>query len=253
MGERTDTFRTRLTERQPLAGTFLKTPSPIVAEVLGLSTLDTIAIDSEHAPFGPTELDGCIAALRAADMPSLVRIADHSPKEIRAALDCGATGIVVPHVTSAEQAEAIVKAAHFGEGGRGYAGSPRAAGYGTVTMADHLADSKDRTTVIVQIEDIAALPHVAQIAGVDGVDGLFVGRVDLAVAMQRSVSHADVIATIEDICAACDGAGKAVGMFTPDPGELPKWRAAGASLFLLSSDQTLLLSGANRLADAMRG
>ena len=54
----------------------------------------------------------------AADMPSLVSIAEDSPREIRNALDSGATGIVVPHVTTAEQATAIVKAAHFGVGGR---------------------------------------------------------------------------------------------------------------------------------------
>jgi len=67
---RIDTFRTRLLAREPMMGTFLKTPSPIVCEVLGLSPLSCVCIDAEHAPFGRTEIDGCIAALRAADMPS---------------------------------------------------------------------------------------------------------------------------------------------------------------------------------------
>ncbi len=184
MGRNTDTFRKRLTDGDLLIGTFIKTPSPIVAEVLGLSDLDVFCVDTEHAPFGRLETDLCVGAFRAADRPSLVRIADDSPTEIRCALDSGATGILVPHVTSADQAAAIVKAAHFGDGGRGYAGSPRAADYTTKSMADHIADSRARTTVIVQIEDIAALEQVAQIAAVKGVDALFVGRVDLAVAMK---------------------------------------------------------------------
>ncbi|MDH5619950.1 MAG: aldolase/citrate lyase family protein [Gammaproteobacteria bacterium] len=244
-------FRKRLTGRDPLIGTWAKTPSPIIAEVLGLSRLDVVCIDTEHAPFGRLELDQSIAAFRAADMPNLVRTADDSAREIRNALDCGATGIVVPHVTTAEQARAIVKASHFGDQGRGYAGSHRAAGYTTKAMADNLAANRDQTTVIVQIEDIAALDNVAEIAAVDGVDCLFIGRIDLAVAMQKSASDPAVLDAVRRICDDCEAAGTAIGMFTPDVAELPDWQKAGASLFLLSSDQSLLLAGANALAKSI--
>lgn len=252
MGTGTDNFRERLAAGDTLVGTFLKTPSSIVAEVLSHSDLDLYCIDTEHAPFGRLETDLCVSALRAADRPSLVRTADDSPTEIRNALDSGATGILVPHVTSAEQASAIVKAAHFGDGGRGYAGSTRAADFTTRSMADHISDSLRQTAVIAQIEDMAALENVAQIAAVDGVDALFVGRVDLAVAMQKGVSDKAVVATVRDICAAGRLAGKPVGMFTPDLDEIPDWRDAGASLFLLSSDQSMLLAGANALAQSIR-
>jgi len=252
MGQAINSFRQRLANGDLLVGTFVKTPSPIVAEVLGHSSLDVFCIDAEHAPFGRVETDLCLAAFRSLDRPSLVRVADDSPTEIRAALDSGATGILVPHVSSAEQAKAIVKAAHFGEGGRGYAGSTRAAGYTTKTMADHIADSRERTTVVVQIEDIAALEHVAQIASVDGVDAIFVGRADLAVAMQQKVAGKSVIATVRDICAAGRSAGTTVGMFTPDANEIPDWQDAGASLFLLGSDQSMMLDGANALAQSVR-
>lgn len=252
MGNNTETFRKRLTGGEQLIGTFVKTPSPIVAEVLSLSDLDVFCIDTEHAPFGRLETDLCISAFRAADRPSLVRTANDSPTEIRNALDSGATGILVPHVTSAEQAEAIVKAAHFGDGGRGYAGSSRAADYTTKSMADHIAHSGERTTVIVQIEDIAALEHVAQIGAVEGVDALFVGRFDLAVAMQKVASDKELIATVQDICAAGQSAGTTVGMFTSNLDEIPGWREAGASLFLLSSDQSMMLAGANALAQSIR-
>lgn len=233
-------------------GTFIKTPSSIVAEVLGLSSLDVIAIDSEHAPFGRLETDLCIGACRGADMPSLVRVADDSATQIRNALDSGANGVVVPHVVNSAQARQIVKHCHFGDGGRGFAGSPRAAGYGTLSMSEHLESSAVHTSVIVQIEDLAALDHVAEIAAVDGIDCLFIGRADLAVAMRKSPMDADVIATVEAICASCTKAGKTVGMFTPDLGELPKWLDLGASLFLLSSDQSMLLAGANQLAASIR-
>jgi 2-keto-3-deoxy-L-rhamnonate aldolase RhmA len=252
MSDRVPGFKARLKAHETVMGTFLKTPSAVVAEVLGLSSLDAVVLDTEHAPFGRVEADACIAALRAADMPSLVRTADDSPREIRNALDSGATGIVVPHVVSGAQAEAIVKASHFGDGGRGFAGSPRAADYGTLTMAEHLAASREETTVIVQIEDIPALDRVADIAAVDGVDAVFIGRADLAVAMDKSPMDEAVIDAVESICRTCRSTGTAVGMFTPDLGELPKWRELGASLFLLSSDQSFLLAGANALAQSIR-
>ncbi len=248
MNDRCVTFRSRLKSAAPLTGTFLKTPSSIVAEVLAHSALDVVCIDTEHAPFGRLETDQCIAALRNADCPSLVRVADDSSTEIRSALDSGATGILVPHVTSAEQAAAIVKAAHFGEGGRGFAGSPRAADYTQKPMQKHLQESGEQTTVIVQIEDLAALDNVSAIAAVPGVDAIFIGRVDLAVAMGCSPLDEEVIATVQRICNEARDVDMTVGMFTPDFGEIPMWREHGANLFLLSSDQSMVLAGADALA-----
>ena len=251
MGQRTSAFRKELLSGKPMIGTFLKTPSSIVADLLGLTKLDVVCIDTEHAPFGRLELDTCLGALRAADMPSLVRVGDDSPASIRNALDSGATGIVVPHVTSAAQAESLVRASHFGDGGRGYAGSPRAASFTTKGMADYIADSREQTCIVVQIEDIAALPNVASIAAVDGVDCLFVGRADLAVAMQKNINDDAVIDTVRKICSDAGDGKSALGMFTPDVGELPGWIESGASLFLLSSDQSMILAGANALAQSI--
>ncbi len=245
-------FRQALRESKPMMGTFMKTPSPIIAEVLGLSDLDVIALDAEHAPFGRMETDLCVAALRAADMPCLVRVSDDSASELRNALDCGATGVIVPHVTSASQAERIVQACHFGDGGRGYAGSPRAAAYGTRSMQQHLEQSANSTTVVVQIEDLPALDNAADIAAVDGVDAVFVGRIDLAVAMGANPLDKSVVDAVEAVCRASTAAGTAVGMFTPDLSELPRWQELGASLFLLSSDHSMLLAGANQLAASIR-
>jgi len=247
------TFRQRLLNREPLIGTFLKTPSPIVCEVLGLSPLDVVCLDAEHAPFGRLELDSCIFALRAAEMPSLVRVPSTAPAEVLNALDCGATGVVIPHVCSAAQAEAVAKTARFGRGGRGYAGSTRAAGYTTKPMAAHKADSAAHTAVIAQIEDVEALSAIDEIAAVDGIDCLFVGRIDLTVALgAESPNDPAVVDAVEKICAAGRDAGKTVGMFVPKVEEAAVWQEQGASLFLLASDHSFLLQGARELVTAFR-
>jgi 2-keto-3-deoxy-L-rhamnonate aldolase RhmA len=246
-------FRERLIRGELLIGTFMKTPSPIVAEVLCRSPFDVVCIDSEHAPFGRLEVDSCVAALHAADRPSLVRVPGDSPHDIRNALDCGATGVLVPHVSSAAQAARIVRAAHFGEGGRGYAGSTRAAAYTTRSMQDHLARSRAETTVIVQIEDPAAVDRTAEIAAVDGIDAVFVGRVDLAVAMGKAVQDPAVAEQVARICRDARAARKSVGMYSAGADEVPGLIEAGASLHLLGSDHSLMLSGAQALVRRLRG
>ena len=130
------------------------------------------------------------------------------------ALDCGATGIQIPHVCTAEQAQKLVKVSHYGEGGRGYAGSSRAAQYATKPMANHLQDSKNNTVVIAQIEDPEGVINAESIAAVEGVDALFIGQVDLAVSYGAASMNEECVreASIKIIKAA-QQANKPVGMF----------------------------------------
>jgi 2-keto-3-deoxy-L-rhamnonate aldolase RhmA len=250
-GQMPETFKARLRRGAPLLGTFLRTPSPIVCEILGRAPLDAVCLDGEHAPFGPTEIDACVAALRAAGLPSLVRVPALSPPAILQALDAGADGIVVPHVVTPDQAAAAVKAAHFGSGVRGYAGSTRAGHYGGKSLADNVRDSAARTTVIVQIEDVEALDALEGIAATPGLDAMFVGRMDLTVALGATdPNDARVVEAVRRVCRAGRAAGCAVGMYVPNVADTGAWRAEGASFFLLSSDQGLLLSGARGLRAA---
>lgn len=251
-GSTQPSFRRRLLAGERLIGTFIKTPSPIVVEVLGLTKLDCLCLDAEHAPFDRIAIDGALAMARAAQMPALVRVPSASPEHILNALDCGATGVVAPHIRNAAEAAAFAKACRYGAGGRGYAGSSRAAGYTTRSMADHLAYSAAETVVVAQIEDPEAVDDIDAIAAVDGIDVLFIGRVDLTVAYgAASQDDPQVIAALERICAAGVRHNRRVGMFLARAGDVPLWSERGASLFLLGSDHGFLLQGAaNLLAEA---
>lgn len=247
------TLKQRLAKRDRLIGTFVKTPSPIIVEVLGLTGLDCQCIDAEHAPFDRLAIDACVAAARAADKDVVVRIPALSPEHVLNALDCGATGIVAPHVRSAEEARELARMSHYGAGGRGYAGSSRAAGYTTRSMAAHRQASAERTVVIAQIEDPEAIDAIDEIAAVDGIDALFVGRVDLTVAYgAESQDDPRVLAGVEAVCAAGLRHGRPVGMFLARIEDVPYWASRGASLFLLGSDHSFLLAGAADLLERGR-
>ena len=246
-----ESLKNRIAAREQLLGSFIKTPSPMLCEVLGKSALDLLCLDAEHSPFDRLIQDQCLYALRSEAMPSLVRVPSSAPEHILNALDCGATGVLVPHVTSAEMAEKVAASAQFGAGGRGYAGSTRAAGYTTKAMSRHLDESAAQSVVVAQIEDLEALDAIDHIAAVEGIDCLFIGRIDLTVALGAS-SPADpsVMHAVEKICQSAGDAGRPVGMFVGNLDEIPRWQEAGASLFLLSSDHSFLLQGAANLVSA---
>lgn len=244
-------FRERLRSGALLSGTFVKTPHPHVVEVLGLTALDCLVLDAEHAPFDRAALDMCILAARAAGKPVLVRPASSEHIQILNALDLGADGVIVPHVRSAAEAEAVVKACHYGQGGRGYAGSTRAASYTTLGMAKHRAAAKG-VVIVAQIEDAEALDEIDAIAGVEGIDALFIGRADLTISMDADTSDdPQVIAAVERICTAGKAAGRPVGMFLARTTDVLQWREKGASLFILQSDQEFMLKGAATLVQTI--
>jgi 2-keto-3-deoxy-L-rhamnonate aldolase RhmA len=238
-------LKARIAAGDVLLGSFLKTPSPILVEVMATCGLDLLCLDAEHAPFDRGDLDRCIFAARACGLPVLVRTPTSAPEHTLNALDCGADGVLLPHVRSVADARAAVEAASYRPGGRGYAGSSRAARYGLATMAEHRAVSAERTLVIAQIEDADALDTVEAIAAVDGLDALFVGRIDLTVALDAaSPDTPEVIAAVDRILAAGHAAGLPVGMFVPRNEDVAAWRAKGATLFLQGSDHAFIRAGA---------
>jgi len=247
------TLRDRLRAGDILAGTWVKTPHPHVVEVLALSPLDVLVLDAEHAPFDRASLDLCIMAARAGGKAVLVRPTSSAHEQILNALDCGADGVIVPHVRAAAEAREIVRACHYVPGGRGFAGSSRAAGYTTLGLAKHRAAARD-VVVIAQIEDVEAVEAVDEIAAVEGIDALFIGRADLTISYAAETpDDAVVVAAVDRICVAGKAAGRTIGMFLGRVGDVPEWRAKGASLFVLQSDQDFLLKGAAALASTIKG
>ena len=193
-------------------------------------------------------LDLMMLAGRAAGLPLLVRIPDSQAATILSVLDMGAAGVVVPHVDKVADAQAVVAHAKFRGGDRGYSSSPRFAGYGTLGMKQALV-AGDQALVICQIESPEAVSNAAAIAAVTGVDGLFIGRADLALAMGLDdAKHPAVSEATERSIAAALKAGKLAGVFTGSLTERDHYAALGVNWFVHGSDQTFMRQGAQAAA-----
>ena len=246
-------FRATVAGNAPLAGTFMKTPAVDMLEVLMLAGLDFVCIDCEHAPFDTATLSACLAVARAADYPVLVRVPSARAEHVGQALDLGACGIVVPHVTDAAAAAALARAARFGHGGRGFAGSTRWAGYATRPMAEILAQSRAETVVIAQIEDPEAVEAVDAIAATDGIDALFLGPADLSVAYGKTDQDSpELHAAMARVGAAARAAGKACMTFVPDAARAAALRHHGFGAFFIASEHAWILQGARAQVAGIR-
>ena len=247
-------FRERMLDGEYLAGTFVKTPAYDVVEVLSRTELDFICLDGEHAPFDWGRMDACLAMAKALEFPTLVRVASASTENILHALDSGASGIVVPHVFDVRTAELAARAARFGHHGRGYAGSTRWAEFASRTMPELLERSRTNTTVIVQIEEPEGVEAAAEIAAVDGVDGLFIGPADLTVAYGANEEAAEKVrSALSTVGAVAHAAGKAYMTFVQNAGQAREWAQYGFTAFFIASEQNLMMGAANAQAQGIHG
>ena len=237
-------FRQRLLSGGSLMGTFVKTPGVHAIEILGGAGLDFVVIDAEHAPWSRTEIDLAVLAARSQSLAALVRV--ESTQHILTALDCGATGVMVPHVASVKIAQEVAQACRYRNGTRGFTNSSRAGRYGALGLGEHIDTHDATTTVVAMLEDPQAVADAPAIAAVPGIDAFFLGRGDLTVALgERSTDAEAVKRAVAVLVDAVKAAGKPLCAFVGKTAEIPALRALGVSAFIVSSEQGLLRQAAS--------
>jgi 2-keto-3-deoxy-L-rhamnonate aldolase RhmA len=240
-------FRRRLKAREHVLGTFIKTPTTHATEILGLLGFDFVVIDQEHAAFDANTIDIMVLAARASNIAGIVRVGDPGEANILSVLDCGATGILVPHVDSVAKARHVAAACRYRGGRRGFANTTRAGRFGEATFAGHMADQDAQVACIAMIEDVSAIEHIDAIAAVEGIDAFFIGRGDLTAAIGApSMTSPETHRLVEPIMIAARHAGMPVVMLSPDRNDALAMARLGATAFMVSSDQGLLKQAARQ-------
>jgi 2-keto-3-deoxy-L-rhamnonate aldolase RhmA len=240
-------FRRRFRQGAPLLGSFIKTPTSHAVEILGDVGFDFVVIDEEHAPFDRAATDVALLAARAAGIAGVVRVADGRASNLLSVLDSGGSGVLVPHVSTAGKAREVAAACRYRGGKRGFSNSPRAGGYGRLGIWDHVEAGDAATTVIAMIEDPEALDEIDAIAEVEGIDGFFIGRGDLTVALGAPAMDSEPVRqAVEAIAAAGRAGGKTLCAMAGRAAEAEWLRALGVTAFIISSDQGFLRQAAAR-------
>ena len=157
---------------------------PGIIEMIGLIGFDCAWFCREHLWFNDETLANTVLAARSTGMDSMVRLERDNYTSAIKPLEMGARGIMIPHVSTAEQAREIVRAMRFAPmGRRGIDGVNADSGWMSIEFKEYLKFSNRETFLALQIEDPEAIDNIEEIASVPGYDILFVGPGDLSVSM----------------------------------------------------------------------
>jgi 4-hydroxy-2-oxoheptanedioate aldolase len=230
-----------------MIGTFVNIPHPASVEILSRAGFKAVCLDAEHSIYDLKDISEGIRAAEGTGSLPLVRVPGPGPV-ISQVLDAGAAGVIVPRVSTAEEARSAVAFALYPpRGGRGV-GLSRTSRYGD--KAGHAADPDDQSYVIVQIETPAGLANLETICSVDGLDMIMVGPYDLAASMGEDMWSETHTATVREILSRAQEHGLDTALFITSPEQMAEFSELNVGLFLLSADVLMLAEGAAVLADA---
>ena len=227
-------------------GTWCQTGNLVAAEIMAAAGFDFVAADMEHAAIGTGEFAAFCRAVRDKSVP-MARVSENAVMPIRKALDCGAGGVIVPLVSSKEDAERAVRAAKYPpQGIRGFA-FVQANGWGEA-FDRYAACANEEISVIVMIETKAGVEHIDEILGVEGVDGVLIGPYDLSgsYGVVGQTNHPLVDQARDKVLQACKRQCKAAGQHIVLPKEDTVARAIseGYTFLALGMDTVFLTEGA---------
>jgi 2-keto-3-deoxy-L-rhamnonate aldolase RhmA len=247
-------FRERVRAKETLIGVFIKTFDLGVVESIAVSTnLDFVVLDLEHAPCDSQQLSACILAARSQALPVIIRLGNTADFSIAGSLDLGASGVMFPRIDSAEAVQNLLKSTKFQGGRRGFSLSHRAASFGGASREEFISASDKAVLTAAQIETLPAVKASGEIAAIDDLDLIFVGPADLAVALADAPDAAcGVDDAIHLVAVNASNKRKALGIYCSSVFEVDEYLRMGFTFFIVSTDQALMISAANKVVSEFR-
>ncbi len=248
-------LRRRVLAGEPTIGLFVNLGSVVSAEIVARAGYDWALVDLEHGMATQGELLAQLVAIQATPTAAVVRVVSSERMRVGRILDLGADGLMIPRLeTVADMRETVSWMRYPPAGIRGVAAGTRGAGYATVAHAD-IGSINERVLGVFQVESRAAVAAVEGLAGIDGVDVLFVGPADLSheMGIPGEFANPAFIDALDRVAAVAAAHGKAAGMLVRDASEVPAYLARGYQFLGIGSDSGLVMSGArSQLAEARR-
>lgn len=242
-------IRTRVAGGRPAVGAWVLSPSGLGAEILGAAGFDFLLLDAQHGGVTWDNMLGVLQGAGASQTTALVRVGWNNPELIMRALDLGATGVVVPMVSTPEEAARAAAATRYPPAGN--------RSFGPVRRPAPPAQANETVLCLPMIETSEGLANLDAILATDGVDGVFVGPVDLAlalghIAIDYSAVHPAVLDALDEIIAACRRHGKLAGTVTMGSTGIAEMLDRGVDFLTVGSDSGYLRQGAKRDLDAVQ-
>ncbi len=238
-----------LRARRRTIGSWLALPCEATAEIMSRAGFEWLVLDMEHAPLDLAEAARLIRVIELAGRPAICRLPALDPALAKNLLDAGASGIMVPHVTSAQMARQAVEAAYYPPAGTRGVGLARAQAYGYGRGLEDYRRLRQRTLVVIaMVESQQGIEQVEAIAATPGLDGLLIGPYDLSASLGviGQLDHPMVRASSRRAIEAARRAGIACGLHLvhPSPEKARRALRDGYTFLAMGVDMILLAEAA---------
>jgi len=230
----------------------LNLADPRVAEIAALSGVDCVWLDLEHVPNDLRDTENQVRAAKMHDVDTVVRVARGSYSDLIRPLEMNATGIMVPHVMSLQDAQRVVWQTRFHPLGRRPIDGGNADGsYCMIPAEQYVCQANQQRFVIVQIEDPEPMPELDAIAQIPGIDMLFFGPADFSQGIGHTgdMGHPQIADARRRIAEAARRHGKFAGTLA-SPDTLKETIALGYQFINLGADVLALVDYFRRMATA---
>ena len=228
-----------------------------IGKMMKTCGFDWLFIDMEHNAMGIDIATQISVAAQDAGITPIVRVPGFQHFHATRALDCGAMGIVVPHVDDAVTAAKMVENCRYPPvGRRSVAGAMPQLDFETVPVGEATQAINDTTLLVSMLETPQAIENVEEIAAVDGIDILLIGTNDLCMEMGIPGQFGDprIGEIFERVIAACRANGKYPGLGgVYDPALVERYITLGMQFILVGSDVALLMAAARERIARFRG
>ncbi|PWV37716.1 MAG: hypothetical protein DJ555_00940 [Desulfurococcaceae archaeon] len=226
-------------------GTWITINSPEVSEAISTLPLDWVVIDMEHAPLDIYDVELILMGLKGSGVTGIVRVPWNDPVYIKRVLDIGAHGILVPWVSTYEEALAVERSVLYPPHGIRGVGPRRATMYGSIPSAEYYRKYLEDLVVLVQIETAKAVENLEKILEVKTITGIFVGPSDLSASLGvfGERNSPVLLGSLEKISRIARGRKPLIGIMAYSPEEAVRAIKMGYNMITLSSDMANMLRG----------
>ncbi len=262
MSENRISLKKMLSSGSVVFGSWAQMDSPEAVEMIGSAGFDFAVIDMEHGHFGLDSVPNMIRAADAFGISPVVRVMENSEALILKVLDMGAEGVVIPGVSTPEEARRAAIAARYAPiGARGACPTIRAAGHMPLDWGKYVKKSNTDVMLCLLVEGRQGAENFEEIVKVPGVDAVMIGPFDLSVSLGvgGQTKHPLVISKIEEMArtAGMHGVTLACNVFDFEPDDIrheaSRWIGLGARIIMLGGDKFFLMPSLRRARAAVEG
>ncbi|RRJ65717.1 siderophore biosynthesis protein SbnG [Paenibacillus oralis] len=236
---RPNTLKLKINRKQPVFGLFVSIPHPIVVELIGQAEYDFVIIDYEHASTNMERVEELIRAAELAGVTPLVRVSGVERTEILKVLDCGAQGIIIPHVERREQVEEAVRWAYYHPLGMRSLNSGRPGAFAKYSLADYIREANEAIMIVPMIESTEGIRQSEAILSHPQIGFVLEGAADLSqsLGLPWQTGHPEVRRQLEQLHAAAQRCGVPYAAVARSREDMRLWAERGVRIYVLGDDR----------------